>query len=187
MLHLSALLLLITSVLGSDTASAPLAVTTPPARLAHVTLTANQTNGRRLSNKSPSRAEQTVAANEWWCAFQDKADGLSCRRHRLQQRHRLAADDDERETIRSELTSLLETAGQAARAVLQEETRAMLRSFCALATSKSLEVCVASRFLAPSLLRENPTRRWQSLAGRPTMPTSMRHMRRMESLNLAGV
>ena len=36
-------------------------------------------------------------------------------------------------------------------------------------------------------LRENPTRRWQSLAGRPRMSTSQRDMLRMETVKLARV
>lgn len=112
-------------------------------RLAHIS---NLTKGRhRLT-----RAEQTVAANEWWCEHTDKDSTLSCRRHRLQQRHRATTNEQEREAIRKELSALLEGAGSPAFAELQEETRKMLRSFCALATSRRLEVCTNRAHTTPA-------------------------------------
>ena len=148
------LLALVAAALAADVespaSSVPSAVTadadaaaTP--RLAYVEA-ANFTDAwQPAQTKGLTRAEQTVAANEWWCAHSDKVEGLSCRRHLLQQRHRQAVVPAEREAARRELNALLEGAGEAALAALRDETNKMLSGFCALATNRRLEVCVANR------------------------------------------
>ena len=149
------LLLLLAAVVGAaavESAPPETATSTPAAaydkgeqRLAHVSHPKAKSLRRRQLAGESSRAAQTVAANEWWCAHQDKVDGLSCRRHRLQQRHRQATDSAEREDVQRQLSSLLAGADEAALAALQEETRGMLRGFCALVTSRGLEVCAGAR------------------------------------------
>ena len=58
-----------------------------------------ETNHTRILRNSSSRrrlltatAEQTTAANEWWCNHAEQHNSLRCKRHKLQLRQTLAVD-----------------------------------------------------------------------------------------------
>ena len=129
--------------------SAVEASSTGPGGFAHIQIQ-NMTKGahRRLAAaKRLLRAEQITQANDWWCGHLDKTDSLACRRHKLQQRHSQALGAAEREVVRAELKALLEGAGDQALTTLRADVLSMQRGFCALASSRSLELCANFRSL----------------------------------------
>ena len=63
--------------------------------------------------KPPSRAVQTVQANEWWCSQPGRNESLGCQRHAMQQRY-AAATGVERQQVNQQLGALLLEAGEAA-------------------------------------------------------------------------
>ena len=109
-----------------------------------------------------TRAEQTVAANEWWCARPERHGSLRCRRHQLQRKHQQATDATVRDAAAHELRDLLESAPTLALASMQEETETMLRGWCALATSAGLDLCIVASGGKVSRSRHNTGRHRKS-------------------------
>ena len=154
MLALSTLLL--TALGATDAAASGVDVHVPEASghmlLAHVDTSVNRTNAsksrqlreRRDRARPLSRAAAVVAAHDWWCGHDGREGTLRCRRHLLQQKHRQAKDEVEREAVSKQLTALLVDAGEAALAAMQEEGQVMLHGWCALSGSASLDVCSSS-------------------------------------------
>ena len=109
-----------------------------------------------------TRAEQTVEANEWWCSSSERHNSLRCRRHQLQRRHQQATDLTTRDLAAQELRQLLASAPSAALAAMQQETEAMLRGWCALATSAGLDLCVVASGGTVTRARHGKSRRRRS-------------------------
>jgi hypothetical protein len=96
--------------------------------------------GRQRTQRQPSRMEQVVQANDWWCAHKGQNQSLGCQRHHLQKQY-AAAEGAERERINQQLGGLLLAAGEPAIAAMQDETRRMIQSFCALPANSALSLC----------------------------------------------
>ena len=92
-------------------------------------------------------AAQNAAANEWWCSEQYdlRRSSLRCKRHALQERHRKASSEHERQALSKELGALLRNAGESALAAMRDEGLTMLRGWCALSSSAGLEICSSHR------------------------------------------
>ena len=73
--------------------------------LAHVNLS------RPAQYKAPSRAQQIIQMNEWWCSQPGHNVSLGCKRHALQQRYQNATGA-ERQAVNEELGDMLLEAGR---------------------------------------------------------------------------
>ncbi len=122
--------------------------------VAHAQTNRSNTDGH---NKTP-RAQQTILANEWWCAQPEpgRNTSLACRRHKLQQLYAASAESPERTEVRKQLSTLLSGAGEAALSAMRADTKEMLRQFCAIESNAQLEVCSGT---APGAAAGKPARR----------------------------
>ena len=100
-------------------------------------------NSTRSGVATPSRAQQIVLANEWWCTQEEPGRGVSlaCRRHALQQHYASTADGPERKAVHQQLSALLLEADGVARERLHADTKELMRQFCVLPSSTRLDVC----------------------------------------------
>ena len=86
----------------------------------------------------PSKAEQVVQMNDYWCTQRGRNTSLTCRRHWLQQRHQQANSTSEREGVKQMLEQMLTSAAPEALADMREETRLMRQAYCALPVSHAI-------------------------------------------------
>mmetsp|Transcript_3647 Transcript_3647/g.7743 ORF Transcript_3647/g.7743 Transcript_3647/m.7743 type:complete len:431 (-) Transcript_3647:817-2109(-) len=100
------------------------------------------TNGR-----ASVRATQLVAMNEWWCGQDGHASSLGCARHRLQQQY-LRVTPVEREAVHEKLVSTMANAKQEELDKLHEDSQKMQQLYCALPSSRDLEICAQPPYSA---------------------------------------
>eukprot|EP00966_Prymnesium_polylepis_P164172 3796135-Prymnesium_polylepis.1 len=94
-----------------------------------------------LQTVPPSKAEQLVQMNDYWCGQPGRNSTLVCRRHALQQHHQEAPSAAEPEGVTKALQELLTSATPEALADMREEARQMRQAYCALPSFVERELC----------------------------------------------
>lgn len=105
-----------------------------------------QTNWSNMDSRLSLRAQQTILANEWWCAQPEpgRNASLACRRYTLRRLYAASAESQARTEVRMQISEMVMDASEATLSAMRSDTKEMLRQFCSIESNALLEVCTSA-------------------------------------------